>query len=87
MALAAAIVFTLLLAAQSLWLFALSAHIARIMETAAPIFLLASLAVLWFSYARSRGPDSRRRPVPVLISGTLLFALGAALGAAAIVAA
>lgn len=85
MALAAAIAFTVLLAAESLWLFALSAHIARVMETVAPIFLLASLVVLWVSYARSRGPDSRRRPGRVLLSGTLLFALGAALGAVAIV--
>lgn len=41
-----AILFTLLLSAESLWLFALSTHIARFMEKAAPIYWIASLGGL-----------------------------------------
>jgi hypothetical protein len=44
--LALALIFTLLLSAESLWLFALSAHIARFMETVAPIFWVIAVSVL-----------------------------------------
>jgi hypothetical protein len=69
MSLALALLFTLLLSAESLWLFALSAHVARFMETADPIFWSVAICVLWFTYSRGRSLPrkravlrSRRRP-------------------------
>ena len=87
MALMLAIAFTIVLAAESLWMFALSAHIARVMEYMAPIYLLASLTMLWFSYARAPRAGERRSALRVLVIGFVLMAVGATLGAAAIVSA
>lgn len=72
--LALALLFTLLLSTEALWLFALSAHIARFMEIVAPIFWIVALAGVWFAYSHGR----------TLMVGVALFALGAALGAIAI---
>jgi hypothetical protein len=82
MSLALAVLFTLLLSAESLWMFALSAHVAPFMETAAPLFWLSALAALWSAYARAR-----RRALPVLAAGAALLAVGAGLGAIAILSA
>jgi hypothetical protein len=78
--LALALVFTLLLSAESLWLFALSAHVARFMETAAPIFWLVALTVLWLTYWRGRSLPRKRAALCTLLVGVSLLAAGAALG-------
>jgi hypothetical protein len=76
--------FTLLLSAESLWLFALSAHVARFMETAAPIFWVVGVPVLWFTYWRSRSLPRKRAALRTLFVGVSLFTAGAVLGLIAI---
>ncbi len=84
MSLAIAILFTLLLSAESLWLFALSAHIARFMETAAPIYWIASLGGVWAAHFHGRSLARRRAALRVFVVGVALMVSGAVLGATAI---
>lgn len=87
MNLAIPVLFTLLLSAEALWLFALSAHIARFMEIVAPIYWIVAVVGLWFTYLRSRSISGRAATVRTLTVGLLLIAAGAGLGAIAIVSA
>lgn len=88
MSLAIAILFTLLLsAAESLWLFALSAHIARFMEKAAPIYWIASLGGLWAAYFHVRSLARLRAALRVFMVAVALMASGVVLGIIAIMTA
>ena len=87
MNLALALLFALLLSMEALWMFALSAHIARFMEIVAPIFWIVALVGVWFAYSHGRSLPSRGASIRTLMVGVALFALGAALGAIAIVSA
>jgi len=78
MNLALALLFTLLLSVESLWLFALSAHIARFMEIVAPIFWMMSLGALWATYSR------KLTALRMLLVGVTLVGVGAILGVIAI---
>jgi hypothetical protein len=78
MNLALALLFTLLLSAESLWLFALSAHIARFMEIVAPVFWVMSLCALWVTYSR------KLAALRMLLIGVALVGVGAILGVIAI---
>jgi hypothetical protein len=78
------LLFILLLSVESLWLFALSAHIARFMEIAAPIFWMFSLCILWAVHSRDRTSSRRRAALHTLLTGILLVAAGATLGFIAI---
>lgn len=75
---ALALLFTLLLSVESLWLFALSAHIARFMEIVAPIFWVMSLCALWVTYSR------RLATLRMLLVGVALVGVSAILGVIAI---
>lgn len=87
MSLALALFFTALLSAESLWMFALSAHIARFMELAAPVFWVASLCGVWATYFRNRSAPRRLAALRTLGVGVGVFALGAVIGAIAIASA
>lgn len=84
MSLALALLFTLLLSVESLWLFALSAHIARFMEIAAPIFWVMSLCALWVTYLRNRPSSRKLAALRTLLIGVALVGVGAILGVIAI---
>jgi hypothetical protein len=84
MRLALALLFTLLLSVESLWLFALSAHIARFMELAAPIFWMVSLCTLWVMYVRDRSSSHLGAARRMLLVGIALAGAGAILGFIAI---
>lgn len=78
MNLALALLFTLLLSVESLWLFALSAHIVRFMEIVAPIFWVMSLCAFWVTYSR------KLAALRTLLVGVALVGVGAILGVIAI---
>lgn len=78
------ILLSLLLSAESLWLFALSEHLARFMETVAPLFWVASLFILWATYWRNRSQPPTRAAMRVSVAGVALVVAGALLGAIAI---
>jgi hypothetical protein len=78
MNLALALLFTLLLSAESLWLFALSAHIARFMEIVAPVFWVMSLCALWVTYSL------KLAALRMLLVDVALVGVGAILGVIAI---
>lgn len=80
----AVILTTLLLSVESLWLFALSAHIARFMDKIAPAFWIASLLALWVAYFRSRSLPPSRSAMRLFAVGVALVVAGALLGAIAI---
>jgi hypothetical protein len=78
MNLALALLFTLSLSAESLWLFALSAHIARFMEIVAPVFWVMSLCALWVTYSL------KLAALRMLLVDVALVGVGAILGVIAI---
>jgi hypothetical protein len=84
MNLALVLLFTLLLSVESLWLFALSAHVARFTEIAAPVFWLLAMCVLWATYLRGRSPPRPRAAVRTLLAGVAAVVAGAMLGFLAI---
>lgn len=84
MSLAVVLLFTVLLSAESLWLFALSAHVARFMETAAPIFWLVSVSLLWLAHFHAPAASYKHPALRMLLIGIALFAAGAGLGFVAI---
>lgn len=83
MRLALPLLFTLILSAESLWLFALSAHIARFMERAAPVFWAASLCAVWLVHFRTRTLAPRPAALRALLAGAGCAGAGAVLGAVA----
>jgi hypothetical protein len=84
MGLSVGLFFTLMLSAESLWLFALSAHVARFMETVAPVFWVGSLVALWMTYLRVRPSSRRTAAFRMLLVGLVLVVAGAVLGLAAV---
>jgi len=84
MSLALALLFTLLLSVESLWLFALSAHVARFMDTVAPVFWVIALCALWVTYSRNRASSRKLAALRTLSVGVALVGVGAILGVIAI---
>jgi len=79
-----ALVFTLLLLVQSFWLFAWSAHVARILKWAAPLYCVFSITFLWWAclFIEKRRPQHKTLRFLVISLG--IFGLGCLLGLAAI---
>lgn len=84
---ATAIPFRILLSDEALWPFALSAHIARLMESVTAIFRVVALVGVWLAYSRGRPFPIRLAAARALAVGLSLMALGAGLSAIAIVSA
>ena len=76
--------FTFLLLVQSFWLFAWSAHVARILEWAAPLYCVLSITLLWWAYFFIEKRSLRHKTLRFLAIFLGIFGLGCLLGLAAI---
>src|SRR3990170_3252761 len=76
--------FTFLLLVQSFWLFAWSAHVARILEWAAPLYCVLSITLLRGAYFFIEKGRSKHKTLLFLAISLGIFGLGCLLGLAAI---